>query len=60
MTGKLALHTLSSIAVSGEKCFCQSLLAADFKTVPPELMGCFNIIFYSNAEDVVFKVLGVA
>ena len=28
-------------------------------TVPPELMGAFNIIFYSSAEDAVFKALGV-
>ena len=33
--------------------------AADLGTVPPELMGCFNIIFYSSAEDAVFKALGV-
>ena len=33
--------------------------AADFNAVPPELMGCFNIIFYSSAEDAVFKALGV-
>ena len=33
--------------------------AADLGTVPPELMGSFQIIFYSSAEDAVFKVLGV-
>lgn len=33
--------------------------AADLSTVPPELMGSFNIIFYSSAEDAVFKALGV-
>ena len=33
--------------------------AADLGTVPPELMGSFNIIFYSSAEDAVFKALGV-
>lgn len=33
--------------------------AADMGTVPPELMGAFNIIFYSSAEDAVFKALGV-
>lgn len=33
--------------------------AADMGTVPPELMGSFNIIFYSSAEDAVFKALGV-
>ena len=33
--------------------------AADLGTVPPELMGAFNIIFYSTVEDAVFKALGV-
>lgn len=33
--------------------------AADLGTVPAELMGCFNIIFYQSAEDAVFKALGV-
>ena len=33
--------------------------AADLGTVPAELIGCFNLIFYSSAEDAVFKALGV-
>lgn len=33
--------------------------AVDLGTVPPELMGSFNIIFYNSAEDAVFKALGV-
>lgn len=33
--------------------------AADISTVPPELIGCFNLIFYNSAEDAVFKALGV-
>ncbi|MFR8584382.1 MAG: protease Lon-related BREX system protein BrxL [Thomasclavelia ramosa] len=33
--------------------------AADLATVPSELIGCFNLIFYSSAEDAVFKALGV-
>lgn len=33
--------------------------AADIGTVPPELVGCFNLIFYQSAEDAVFKALGV-
>lgn len=33
--------------------------AADFGTVPPELVGSFNLIFYNSAEDAVFKALGV-
>ena len=33
--------------------------AADLGTVPSELIGSFNLIFYSSAEDAVFKALGV-
>ena len=33
--------------------------AADLGTVPSDLIGCFNLIFYSSAEDAVFKALGV-
>jgi len=33
--------------------------AVDLGTVPPELVGCFNLIFYQSAEDAVFKALGV-
>ena len=33
--------------------------AADLSTVPAELIGCFNLIFYSSAEDAVYKALGV-
>ena len=33
--------------------------AGDLGAVPAELIGCFNLIFYSNAEDAVFKALGV-
>ncbi|MFC4711061.1 protease Lon-related BREX system protein BrxL [Enterococcus eurekensis] len=33
--------------------------AADLGTVPPELMGTFNLIFYQTPEDAVFKALGV-
>lgn len=33
--------------------------AADLGTVPSELIGCFNVIFYQSAEDAVFKALGV-
>ena len=31
--------------------------AVDLGTVPPELVGSFNLIFYSSAEDAVFKAL---
>ena len=33
--------------------------AADLGTVPSELIGHFNLVFYSSAEDAVFKALGV-
>lgn len=33
--------------------------AADLGSVPPELMGTFNLIFYQTPEDAVFKALGV-
>ena len=33
--------------------------AADLGNIPPELMGHFNVIFYSSAEEAVFKALGV-
>ena len=33
--------------------------AGDLGAVPAELVGCFNLIFYSSAEDAVYKALGV-
>ena len=33
--------------------------ATDMGSVPAELMGKFNLIFYSSPEDAVFKALGV-
>lgn len=33
--------------------------AADVGMVPSDLIGSFNLIFYSSAEDAVFKALGV-
>ena len=33
--------------------------AADLGSVPSELIGCFNLIFYQSAEDAVFKALCV-
>lgn len=33
--------------------------AVEIGTVPADLIGCFNLIFYSSAEDAVFKALGV-
>lgn len=33
--------------------------AVDLGTVPAELIGCFNLIFYNSVENAVFKALGV-
>ncbi|MEG0035249.1 MAG: S16 family serine protease, partial [Oscillospiraceae bacterium] len=33
--------------------------AGDMGSVPPELMGKFNLLFYESPEDAVFKALGV-
>lgn len=33
--------------------------AVDLGTVPPDLMGAFSIIFYTTAQEAVFKALGV-
>ena len=33
--------------------------AGDLGTVSAELIGCFNLIFYSSTEDAVYKALGV-
>ena len=37
----------------------KKVLAVDMSSVPPELMGKFNLIFYQTTEDAVFKALGV-
>ena len=45
---------------SGVKKVLLSMTSApDLTAVPSDLIGSFNIIFYSSAEDAVFKVLGV-
>ena len=33
--------------------------AVDLGSVPAELVGCFNLIFYQSADDAVYKALGV-
>ena len=33
--------------------------ASDLGSVPSELIGRFNLVFYQSAEDAVFKALGV-
>lgn len=57
--GELA-NTLQVCLDSGaKKVLLPITSAADLGTVPSELIGCFNIIFYQSAEDAVFKALGV-
>lgn len=53
-------NTLQVCLDSGAKKVLLPLTSAvDLGTVPPELVGSFNIIFYQSAEDAVFKALGV-
>ncbi|HHV38552.1 MAG TPA: ATP-dependent Lon protease, partial [Tepidimicrobium sp.] len=53
-------NTLQVCQDSGAKKILLPLTsAADLGTVPPELVGSFNLIFYKSAEDAVFKALGV-
>lgn len=53
-------NTLQVCLDSGAKKVLLPLIsAADLGTVPPELIGCFNLIFYQSAEDAIFKALGV-
>ena len=33
--------------------------AVDLGSVPAEIIGCFNLIFYNSVEDAAFKALGV-
>ena len=44
---------------SAKKVLLPITSAVDLGTVPSDLIGCFNLIFYSSAEDAVFKALGV-
>lgn len=53
-------NTLQVCLDSGAKKVLLPLTSAvDLGTVPPELVGSFNIIFYQSAEDAIFKALGV-
>ena len=47
------------LASGAKKVLLPITSAADLGTVPSELIGCFNLIFYQSAEDAVFKALGV-
>jgi ATP-dependent Lon protease len=53
-------NTLQVCLDSGAKKILLPITSAvDLGTVPSELIGHFNIIFYQSAEDAVFKALGV-
>ena len=45
--------------ISAKKVLLPIASAVDLGTVPAELIGCFNLIFYNSVEDAVFKALGV-
>ena len=42
-----------------KKVLLPMISAAELGTVPADLIGSFNLIFYNSAEDAVFKALGV-
>lgn len=42
-----------------KKVLLPMISATELGTVPADLIGSFNLIFYSSAEDAVFKALGV-
>ena len=53
-------NTLQCCLDSGaKKVLIPSVSMIDFATVPADLMGTFQLIPYSSAEDAVFKALGV-
>lgn len=53
-------NTLQCCLDSGaKKVLIPSVSMMDFATVPADLMGAFQLIPYSSAEDAVFKALGV-
>lgn len=54
------VNTLQVCLDSGAKKVLLPITSAvDLGSIPPELVGCFNLIFSNNAEDAVFKSLGV-
>lgn len=53
-------NTLQACLDSGAKKVLLPIASAvDLGSVPAELIGCFNLIFYNSVEDAVFKALGV-
>ena len=57
--GDLASHLQVCLDSGAKRVLLPITSAADLSAVPPELIGCFNLIFYQSAEDAVFKALGV-
>lgn len=49
-------RVVASVAAVAERSIIHQY-AADLNSAPPELIGSFNLIFYSSAEDAVFKAL---
>ena len=53
-------NTLQVCLDSGAKrILLPTVSAVDIGTVPSELIGTFNLVFYQDASDAVFKALGV-
>ncbi len=53
-------NTLQVCLDSGAKrILLPTVSAVDIGTVPSELIGAFNLVFYQDASDAVFKALGV-
>ncbi|HHU54038.1 MAG TPA: protease Lon-related BREX system protein BrxL [Clostridiaceae bacterium] len=55
---ELANHLQVCLDSGAKKVLLPSTSAADLPTVPSELIGKFNLIFYSDPEDAVYKALG--
>lgn len=53
-------NTLQVCLDSGAKrILLPTVSAVDIGTVPSELIGTFNLVFYQDVSDAVFKALGV-
>ena len=58
--GDLATVLQVCFDAGAKKILLPMINAADISMVPPELFAKFQIMFYSNAEDAIFKALGVS
>ena len=56
---ELANSLLVSLDSGAKRVLLPITSAAELGNVPADLIGSFNLIFYSSAEDAVFKALGV-